>query len=452
MFSFFHRIGPTFAANIFNQLTVILTQVVIMPIMIAALGVHTFGIWLALAAIPGYLSISDLGFSYSAKSDMSVRMAAGDVKGAIETLSSVTALMTAVMGGFALVYAGATFLIGWTSILDLKGLSLGDARTILLFGLIDILATQAYMISAATLRANRQPALEAFFGGALRLAESTALVIGAFLTHNLVIAAACWALTRLVLTVIIITCTLVFIPLLRPVVSAIKKERMIELFRPSMAFMLMPLANSFLLQGSTLLLSAGAGASVLTAFNIFRTVTRMGVSVGNTLNYTFVPQYSYSWGAGNTNAYFKLFRIHLALLVAGCAAYMLAQAVGAKFFVDILSHHQVKVMPWVFGLLLLSAVFEMGWSVPLTLGSANNHVAFLTTVYVALATVYLAGFSLMGAMGVHSNAAAQATGLMTVNLIMVVVGWLWATRYLNGFRTAAPKVEAEKAAPVSLSA
>ncbi len=452
MFNFFHKIGPTFAANIFNQLTVILTQIVIMPIMIGALGVHTFGMWLVLAAIPAYLSISDLGFSYSAKSDMSVRMAAGDVKGAIETLSSVTALMTLVMGAFALVYIGVTFLVGWTSVFDLKGMSIGDARTILLFGLIDILATQAYMISAATLRANRQPALEAFFGGALRLAESTALVAGAFVTHNLVIAAACWALTRLALTVIIIACTLIFIPLLRPVMSAIKKERMVELFRPSMAFMLMPLANSFLLQGSTLILSAGAGASVVAAFNIFRTVTRMGVSVGNTLNYTFVPQYSYSWGAKNTAAYFKLFRIHLGLLLAGCAAYMLAQAVGAKFFVDILSHHQVKLMPWAFGLLLVSAVLEMGWSVPLTLGSANNHVAFLTTVYVALAGVFLAGFSLLGAMGIHSNAVAQASGLMIVNLVMVVVGWVWAVRYLNGFRTAPLKVEAEKDGPVSLSA
>ncbi len=452
MFNFFHRIGPTFAANIFNQLMVILTQIVIMPIMISALGVHTFGVWLVLAAIPAYLSISDLGFSYSAKSDMSVRMAAGDHKGAIETLSSVTALMTLVMAGFTVVYIGVTYLVGWTSIFDLKGMTLGDARTILLFGLVQIISYQAYMVSAAILRANRQPALESFFSGILRLAESSALVAGAVITHNLVAAAACWALARLALTVLITFGTLVLIPALRPSMQAISRSRMVELFRPSMAFMLMPLANSFLLQGSTLLLSAGAGASVVAAFNIYRTVTRMGVSVGNTLNYTFVPQYSYSWGAKNTDAYFKLFRIHLSLLVAGCVAYLLVQAVGGKFFVDILSHHQIKLEPWVFGLMLVSAVLEMGWSVPLTLGSANNQVAFLTTIYVALAAVYLAGFSLTSALGMHSSAATQACGLMLVNLVMVVVGWLWATRYLTGFKTGAAKVEADKAAPVSLSA
>ena len=452
MFSFFHRIGPTFAANIFNQLTVILTQIVIMPIMIGALGVHTFGIWLVLAAIPAYLSISDLGFSYSAKSDMAVRMAAGDLKGAVETLSSVTALMSVVMAGFALVYVGVTYVVGWTTVFDLKGLSLHDAHTILLFGLIQIVSYQAYMISGAILRANRQPALESFFGGALRLAESTALVAGAFMTHNLVAAAACWALARLVLTVVITAGTLIFVPSLRPSVPAISRKRMVDLFRPSMAFMLMPLANSFLLQGSTLILSSGAGASVVAAFNIYRTVTRMGVSVGNTLNYTFVPQYSYSWGARHTDAYFKLFRIHLGLLIAGCVGYMLVQAVGAKFFVDILSHHQIKLAPWVFGLLLLSAVFEMSWSVPLTLGSANNHVAFLTVVYVGLAAVYLTGFSLLGVLGVHSNATSQACGLMVVNLIMVVVAWIWATRYLRNFTTEAPKLDDENSTPVSLSA
>ena len=416
------NIGPTFAANIFNQAVVMFTQLVMTPLLIGALGLKGFGVWIVLAAIPAYLSISDFGFSYSAKSDMAVRVSAGDIKGAVETISSVAFLMLLILSGFSAVYFIGVFAVDWTAHLDLNSLSLGDARLILLLGLIQINGYQGQMISSAILRAAKKPAMESFCAGAFRLAETTALVIGAYLSHNLVVAAACWALTRLVSTVLVTAWVWITIPYLRMSRRAIRFERMKALLRPSMAFMMMPLANSLLLQGSTLVVSGSQGAIMVAAFTITRTITRMGVSIGNTLNFTFVPQYSYAYGSNNVGRIRELLRLHSSLLAAGAVGFVLMLVVAGPFFTRLLSHHQAHWDAELFYLMLVAALFEMAWSLPLTLGTANNRVGTLTVAYVALSVIYIVvtWFSVkwLGTYGV-------ASGLAAVNLVMVVVAWLW---------------------------
>src|ERR1700719_3609809 len=65
-----------------------LIQLGSVPLLLHAWGAAKYGDWLLLSAIPSYLTLSDLGFGDSSGSDMSMRVAAGDRQGAIETFQS----------------------------------------------------------------------------------------------------------------------------------------------------------------------------------------------------------------------------------------------------------------------------------------------------------------------------------------------------------------------------
>jgi O-antigen/teichoic acid export membrane protein len=56
-----HRILKGMGANGFGQLVTVLSQLLIIPILIASWGAEVFGVWLAISAIPAYLSFANLG-------------------------------------------------------------------------------------------------------------------------------------------------------------------------------------------------------------------------------------------------------------------------------------------------------------------------------------------------------------------------------------------------------
>ena len=87
------RILHGLGANAYGQLVVIVIQLAGVPILLHAWGTQLYGEWLILAAIPTYLSMTDLGFSQSAGNDMTARMARGDIAGALAVFQSLSVLV-----------------------------------------------------------------------------------------------------------------------------------------------------------------------------------------------------------------------------------------------------------------------------------------------------------------------------------------------------------------------
>ena len=71
-------------ANIFGQIVTVIIQLISIPLLLAYWGVNLYGEWLLLSAIPVYLSMSDLGFGSVAANQMTMLMAKGDKKSALE--------------------------------------------------------------------------------------------------------------------------------------------------------------------------------------------------------------------------------------------------------------------------------------------------------------------------------------------------------------------------------
>ena len=79
-------------ANTFQQV-VFTIQLVLVPVFATRWGLERYGIRLLLSAVRSYLSLSDFGFATAAASDMTMRVAREDKRGALVTFQSTWVLI-----------------------------------------------------------------------------------------------------------------------------------------------------------------------------------------------------------------------------------------------------------------------------------------------------------------------------------------------------------------------
>src|SRR5258708_5861394 len=83
-------------ATALSPIVTALIQLITVPVLLHVWGATKYGEWLLLSAVPSYLTLSDLGFGDASRSDMSMRVAANDREGALQTFQSSWVLVTSV--------------------------------------------------------------------------------------------------------------------------------------------------------------------------------------------------------------------------------------------------------------------------------------------------------------------------------------------------------------------
>ena len=119
------------SATALGPIVTALVQVVSVPLLLHAWGTARYGDWLLLSAIPSYLTLSDLGFGDASGSDMSVRVAANDKSGALETFQSSWVLITSISLTILLLAGGLVWWIPWQRWLRLSSVSSPEAAAVL---------------------------------------------------------------------------------------------------------------------------------------------------------------------------------------------------------------------------------------------------------------------------------------------------------------------------------
>src|SRR5271165_2131798 len=164
------RLIQNFAATSLGPGVNVLIQVVAVPIMLKGWGANLYGEWVLMSAIPAYLSISDLGFASAAANDMTMQVAAGDRKGAIQTFQSVSALLgTLSLCAFAL-FAAAIYALPVNAMVHITDLPESDTRTILSLLALYALSNLFSGVVAAGYRSDGRYAFSVMLANATRLA------------------------------------------------------------------------------------------------------------------------------------------------------------------------------------------------------------------------------------------------------------------------------------------
>ena len=425
------RLGSTMGAQAYSQLVTVGVQLASVPLLIAFWGADRYGGWLVLAAIPIYLTLSDFGFTFIAKNEMVMQAVSGRHEGMLRTYHSVFALLSLVGVALVAVLGIAIWLAPLESIFTLGPITQSQARLVLSLLMVNVVATQFFLLYCAGVRAAGRPAAEVTWGATGKLLEAVAIVVGASLSSNVVVAAAGSLAARLVCMACLAFWLNRIAPALPLSYRQADRSEIRRLFSPSISYMMVSLSNAVMIQGPVIILGMLATPVAVVTFSTTRTLTRMGTSAANLINFSFSPEYSRLWGGQNWNGFLRLEKLHLIIGATGIVVYALGLALFGGWIMQLWTHGVVPAEQPFFGLMIAAVAAEMAWAALFTPIAAINRHMKVSNLFGALSIVAIIACYMLAMVG---GISAVGAAIVVVHVIMLVYIIVWA----NPFRLHRP--------------
>lgn len=434
------RILHGLGAGAYGQLVIIVVQLVGVPILLHAWGAQLYGEWLILAAIPTYLSMTDLGFSQSAGNDMTARMARGDTAGTLAVFQSLSVLVYA-LALIGLLIATLLFaLLPLQHWFHLVRLDVSQVRWILWLLAAEVLIRLVDGVNHAGFRSHGDYALHVAIASTTMLLQMASIWLLALAGYGPVAAAAAFVVLRVAQTPLV---TALLLRRHRDLRLGLTHARFAELRRlstPALANLSMPMAVALNMQGMVLVIGATLGPLAVVVFSTLRTLTgivRQGTGV---LSHAFEPEFAAIYGRGDGVLLRRLFgRMMLAqvlMAVTGAALLLFA----GRIILGLWTHDQVAMDARLFHWLLLSTVMASLWHGALTmLKSANLHVTAAAWFALSAALSVAGAYVLLLTTGkLHFAGLAYLLGdVLTTGYVAYAA---FAMLRGNAARAAAPRV------------
>jgi O-antigen/teichoic acid export membrane protein len=390
------------------------------PLLLHAWGAAKYGDWLILSAIPSYLSLTDLGFGDASGSDMTMRVAAGDRKGAIETFQSSWVLLTVVSLFVGLLATFLVWRVPWHHWVKLSSLTDFQASAVVLVLGAYLLIGQQCGVFESGFRCDGNFATGSLFGTLSRLIETGLATAIGILTGSLLWAAAMYLVTRTVGTIAYALLLRRKSPWLPIGLSDAKWSRIKELAAPALGFVALPLANAISIQGFTLLIASLLGSVAITQFSTMRTLTRVNFQLMTVIAWAMWPELSRAFGAGNV----PLARtLHRRAYQAGLAISIVTGSVlwycGPTLY-HLWIRNAVRFDLSCFHILLFVTFANSLWFTSSVVPMSTNAHHRLTSIFVALSLLSLGlGWILVRQRGLSGAALALLLTDLSMNYLVL---------------------------------
>jgi len=381
------------------------------PLLLHAWGAATYGDWLLLSAIPSYLTFSDLGFGDASGSDMSVRVAAGDRDGALETFQSSWILVSAVSLVALLLAAIATWWFPWQAWLKLSGISNVEAvKVVMLLGAYVAVSQQNGIIESGY-RSDGHFATGTFWILMLRLSETLVATIVALAGGTLVAVAATYLAVRCGGTMAYALYMRQLSPWIRFGFRHARWGTIKRMAAPAIGFMAFPLGYALTLQGFTVVIGARMGPIAVVSFSTLRTLSRMVLQVNTVMKHALWPELSRAFGEGNVDLsrilHRHAWRATLGLsLVGGLSLWIVGPTIYGVWL-----HHGIPFDAACFHVLLAVVVVSSLWELSAVIPMSTNGHFRIAMIYSAVALTSLGlTWMLIPLMGTVGGAVALLAG------------------------------------------
>ncbi|WP_171020261.1 lipopolysaccharide biosynthesis protein [Hydrogenophaga sp. 2FB] len=409
------RIASGAGAYGYAQAVSIGTQLVSLPLFLYHWDMVTYGYWLALTALPFYLSLADAGISTASSNQMIGLIAQGQKQRAAEVFQSAVAFLSCV-SLLVLCVVGVTL---W--LLPTTALQAPHWKAVLMLLSISVVLGLFCSLAEVVYKATGGYAAGTYLVTTGRLVEWAGGLTGLVLTKTFIGVATSALLARLGYTLLSIWLSQRRTDFLRWGVRSASMADVQHAAKPGMLFLSLSLTNALSLQGFTLLVAATLGPAATAVFNTYRTVARIVVQITNALSNPLWPELTALKGQQDDSAFWKLYRRanRLGLLIATAGALLVYLV--APYLLDVWTHGHIPFTATSMALFLLYAAVCSATQVPrVVLMSINRHAGLawqsLVAAVVALGVAWLA-WRIAGMAGV--------VGAMLLGEALV---WLTATR------------------------
>ncbi|MES2840037.1 MAG: hypothetical protein V4794_07150 [Pseudomonadota bacterium] len=343
-------------------------QLASLPLFLATWDAATYGMWLLLSALPGYLAMADVGIVTAAGNRMTMAQGAGDTALASRVFQSAQMFMLFVCAVLAALALPAIWWSPWPA-----GATV-DQRMALMALTASVLVAFAGGLSEQLFKATHRYALGTLLGNITRLAEWAGWMVGLLLVGTFSAVAFTGLAFRAVGTLLTMLVARSGDSGLQWGLRHATMVTVLEMARPAAAFMAFPLANALSFQGVTLLVGALLGPVAVAIFSTYRTLARTAVQVTAMFSHSLWPEFSRLFGQGSLAELRQLagrssWLSALQVLLLCAALYAVA-----PWLLSAWTHDKIAFDPAVVGFLFAYAAVNGLWHVPrVLLMSTNQH-------------------------------------------------------------------------------
>jgi len=411
------RILRGIGANALGQVVTILTQLLSVPLFLAAWGPERYGTWLMVIAVPVYLGLADLGFTGVAVNRINMSIAAGNQRAAVVCYQSTLVLLLsigAVLGGMAML-AGAAFgdaIEGWT------GLAGGAAVLAMLMIAIYVVGYMFALLSHGVFYSVGRYAEAIMWLNLFRLLEFVALAAGVLLFDGgFLLLLTLLAIVRVLLVVVTYVRMVRLAAWARAGVSAFSRAELREMLLPALALNAFPIGNALNMQGMVLCAGFVFGPAFVAYFSAMRTLSRIPYQLGQLISQSLSPEIGRLYGQRNARALRALFRHALSASVGLAGACGVFLYIAGEWICQLWTHGKIAPIHPDYSWLLAAAVVNSLWHTASVMVTSTNNHARLSLVYLA---ANAAGLLIAVAGGKLLGQAAVSFGVLATELLILL--------------------------------
>ncbi len=405
-------------ANGLGQIFQALIQLISVPVYAHALGLERYGVWLIFATLPAYLSAGDLGLTVASGNDMTARIAWRDQDGARVTFRVMVRSMAVLAVGLSLLIAIMLGFVFPNALQTVAGACDGQPFAVLGLMLVYSFALLHSNASFAAFRAVGEYSVAAYRMQWTSLIEAVVAIALAVNGHGLLAMASALALLRTLGSAWLWFLLRRRHPFFFEDAAGSVRERSLALLQPALAAFALPISSMLVLQGSVALIGVLAGPAAVPAFTATRTVTRLAVQVGMTVNNASLPSFTAAHARGENGR--KLDLLGLSALAAAITL-LPAALILIPFGSDLVAfwtQHRINVSEGLVLAMVLSMLTHGIWLPLSNFLLAMNQQSSFSWLYFAIALVAMAIASVTVPTG---GGLAMAWALAGVDLAMLFV-------------------------------
>jgi O-antigen/teichoic acid export membrane protein len=410
-----NRIARGIGANVFAQASTVATQLLSVPLLLAAWGPERYGTWLMLLTVAAYLGLLEFGFTGVALNRMIMNVAAGKPDAAVVSYQSALALILCV--GALLVMAAipvglelAAPVAGWAGIAAAEVLPAG------LMIVVQVIAQMAIVLLCGVYQAEQRYAESTIWTNTGRLVEFALISVSAvWLKASFTTLLTVIAVTRLGLALAMYLRAHRFAPWARIGLGRASRHDLREMFVPAIAMLAFPFGNALNLQGIVLLAGTMFGPVAVAHFSSMRTLARIPYQLAQLVNLALAPEIGRLYGEGKTQALRSLYRRSTAGCILLAAASSGALYVLGDWICRYWTHGKLLPAHPDYTWLLLAAVVNSLWYTgSLMFTSTNNHARYSLMYLGANAAGLLIAFLAGKVLG----SSAIALGVLATEVVL----------------------------------
>jgi O-antigen/teichoic acid export membrane protein len=404
-------------ANAFGQVVTAAIQIISVPLFLKYWGVHQYGDWLILIAVPSYLALSDLGFGTVAANEMSL-LVARDERSAALVIFQSTWVLVSLISIFIAAISSTLFLFPIEQWLNLSAINHDEAIFILVLMILHLLVGQQRILITSGFRCEGNYPRGILYENGLRLIEFSIASIGVSYGASPGITAIIFLCVRTFGTIVMWRDLHQKSPWLRYGYQKADVKVIQKLLIPASAYMGFPLGEALSIQGMTLVIGNTLGSTAVVTFSTLRTLSRIAWQLLRTINYSVWPELTIAFGEQNLYLARKLHRYACkAALWLTCVA-LIGLAVFGKWIITIWTAGQVSYDSGLFGIMLLVIFANSLWStsqmVPLAI---NQHKEVALFFAMSSLTSLIISVFLMP----YWNLNGAAISLLLIDIFMTFV-------------------------------